>query len=233
MDGIGPVTSSVAQLQNQRKGIMWLFFGTGRYFFEQGSTTDDADSQRRLFAIKEPCFTLSGLDTTCTSTVSLGSLTNVTSIGSVPSETTADSSGFYGWYINLESSGNYTYNEGGTPVTRGYRAERVITDPLATTSGLAFFTTYKPYSDECGLGGKSFIWGIRYNTGGSGGASLKGTALLQVSTGSIEQINLSQSLTEMGGRRTSALEGVPPTAQGLSLLSPPPPVKRTIHIKER
>ncbi len=123
--------------------------------------------------------------------------------------------------------------KGVTPVTRGYRAERVITDPLATTTGLAFFTTYKPYSDECGLGGKSFIWGVRYNTGGAGGALLKGTALLQVSTGSIEQINLSQALSEMGGRRTSALEGVPPTAQGLSLLSPPPPVKRTIHIKER
>jgi type IV pilus assembly protein PilY1 len=233
MDGIGPVTSSVAQLQNQRTGILWLFFGTGRYFYELGSTTDDADNQRRLFGIKEPCFSVSGLNTNCTSTVGIGSLTNVTSIGSVPSESTANSSSFNGWYINLESPGNYTYNEGGTPVTRGYRAERVITDPLATTTGLAFFTTYKPYSDECGLGGKSFIWGVRYNTGGSGGTLLKGTALLQVSTGSIEQVNLSESLTEMGGRRTSALEGVPPTAQGLSLLSPPPPVKRTIHIKER
>ncbi|MFH0932939.1 MAG: hypothetical protein V1832_01305 [Nitrospirota bacterium] len=233
IDGIGPVTSSVAQLQNQSKGILWLFFGTGRYFFEQGSTTDDADNQRRLFAIKEPCFSLSAINTSCTSIVSLGTLTNVTSIGSVPSENTANSASFTGWYINLEASGNYTYLEGSTSVTRGYRAERVITDPLATTTGLAFFTTYKPYSDECGLGGKSFIWGVRYNTGGAGGALLKGTALLQVSTGSIEQINLSQALSEMGGRRTSALEGVPPTAQGLSLLTPPPPLKRTLHIKER
>jgi type IV pilus assembly protein PilY1 len=233
IDGIGPVTSSIAQLQNQRKGILWLFFGTGRYFYELGSTTDDADGQRELFAIKEPCFSLSGLDTSCTSTVSLGDLTNVTSIGSVPSENTADYASFTGWYINLDRSGNYTYLEGSTPVTRGYRAERVITDPLATTTGLAFFTTYKPYSDECGLGGKSFIWGVRYNTGGAGGALLKGTALLQVSTGSIEQVNLSTAFTDAGGRRTSAMEGVPPTAQGLSLLSPPPPVKRTIHIKER
>ena len=118
-------------------------------------------------------------------------------------------------------------------MARGYKAERDITDPLATTAGLVFFTTYKPYGDECGIGGKSFIWAMRYNTGGSGGTLLKGTALLQVSTGSIEQVNLSQALTEMGGRRTSALEGVPPTAQGLSILSPPPPVKRTVHIKER
>ncbi len=62
IDGIGPVTSSVAQLQNQRKGILWLFFGTGRYFYELGSTTDDADNQRKLFAIKEPCFSLSGIN---------------------------------------------------------------------------------------------------------------------------------------------------------------------------
>ena len=233
MDGIGPVTSSVAQLQNQRIGILWLFFGSGRYFFEQSGTTDDADGQRRLFGIKEPCFSSSGLDTSCTSTVNIGTLTNVTSVGSVPLESTANSASFDGWYINLESSGNYTYNEGGTPVARGYKAERDITDPLATTAGLVFFTTYKPYGDECGIGGKSFIWAMRYNTGGSGGTLLKGTALLQVSTGSIEQVNLSQSLTEMGGRRTSALEGVPPTAQGLSILSPPPPVKRTVHIKER
>ncbi len=29
------------------------------------------------------------------------------------------------------------------------------------------------------------------------------------------------------------MEGVPPTAQGLSLLVPPPPVKRILHMKER
>jgi type IV pilus assembly protein PilY1 len=233
IDGIGPVTSSIATLQNKNLGILWLFFGTGRYFFEEGSTTDDADSQRDLFGIKEPCFSLSGLNINCTTTVSTGTLTDVTSISNVPSESTANSSSFKGWYLNLELSGNYTYLEGGSPVTRGYRAERMITDPLATTSGLAFFTTYKPYSDECGIGGKSFIWAVRYNTGGAGGNLLKGVALLQVSTGSIEQVSLSSAFTEAGGRRTSAMEGVPPTSQGLSLLSPPPPVKQVIHVRER
>jgi type IV pilus assembly protein PilY1 len=129
--------------------------------------------------------------------------------------------GFKGWYINLDAS------------AAGYRAERVITDPIASLTGIVFFTTYKPYNDVCALGGKSFIWAVKYDTGGAPGAALKGVALLQVSTGSIEQINLSTALTEKGGRRTSAMEGVPPTAQGLSLLSQPPPVKRTIHIKER
>jgi type IV pilus assembly protein PilY1 len=62
---------------------------------------------------------------------------------------------------------------------------------------------------------------------------LKGVALLQVSTGSIEQINLREAFTEAGGRKTSALEGVPPVQQGLSLLSTPPPTKRILHIRER
>jgi type IV pilus assembly protein PilY1 len=118
-------------------------------------------------------------------------------------------------------------------VTRNYRAERVITDPLAVSTGLVFFTTYKPYNDVCAYGGKSFIWAVRYNTGGSAGALLKGVALLQVSTGSIEQVNLSTAFTGKGGRRTSALEGVPPIQQGLSLLTTPPPVKKILHIRER
>ena len=37
----------------------------------------------------------------------------------------------------------------------------------------------------------------------------------------------------MGGRRSGAIEGVPPMAQGLSLLSQPPPVKRILHTIER
>jgi len=236
IDGIGPVTSSVAQLQHESKGILWLFFGTGRYYFELLSTVDDQDGQRQLFGIKEPCFSSSGLDTSCTSTVSITSsscpvsgsvpVCNVTDINNVPSGNYADSADFKGWYINLDPDAS----------AGGYRAERVITDPIASLTGIVFFTTYKPYNDVCALGGKSFIWAVKYDTGGAPGASLKGVALLQVSTGSIEQINLSTAFNptdSTGGRRTSAMEGVPPTAQGLSLLSQPPPVKRTIHVRER
>ncbi len=134
-----------------------------------------------------------------------------------------------GWYINLDTTGDYTYDAS----TDGYYAERVITDPLATTTGLVFFASFKPFSDECGMGGKTFIWVTRYNTGGAGGALLKGKVVVQVSTGSIEQIDLPEAFTEMGRRRTTAIEGVPPTAQGLSILAPPPPVKRTIHTRKR
>lgn len=243
MDNIGPVTSSVARLQKNSgcdtsataTGCQWLFFGTGRYFYEIDVNIDDPDSQRALYGVKEPCFYVSGnlgqINTTCADAAT--TTTNVTSVASAPSDTTANGAAFKGWYINLDASGNYAYTEGGISVTKGYRAERTITDTLSTTSGLVFFTTYKPYSDECGFGGKSFIWAVKYNTAGAGGALLKGKALLQVSTGSVEQRDLSTAFTDQGARRTSAMEGVPPTAQGLSLLAPPPPVKRVLHMKER
>jgi hypothetical protein len=231
IDGIGPVTSSVGRLLHKRNGILWLFFGTGRYYFEQLSTVDDQSTRRTLFGIQEPCYSASGLDPNCTNPFS-GSLLLVTD---AMASTVTPGDIAEGWKIDLDAEGNYTYSEGTPPVpiTRFYRAERVITDVLTTTSGLVFFTTYKPYSDVCAYGGKSFIWAVRYNTGGAPGAMLKGIALLQVSTGSIEQIDLSTAFSQGGGRKTSALEGVPPTAQGLSLLSTPPPVKRILHMRER
>ncbi|MBI5575451.1 MAG: hypothetical protein HY896_03725 [Deltaproteobacteria bacterium] len=247
IDDIGPVTSYVARLQNKNYSQNWLYFGTGRYFFEvppSGSQTsptiDDETNQRRLFAVKDPCFTqYNTINDNCTTTIAFpptdNTFRNVTDNNSVPSELTASSASFKGWYIDLDPSSTidntmswYTYDN----VARPYRAERVITDPLATTSGIVFFTTFKPYADECALGGKSFIWATRYNTGGAPKV-LKGQGLVQVSTASVEQVDLSSAFSEKGGRRTSALEGVPPTAQGLSLLSQPPPVKRILHMRER
>lgn len=252
IDGIGPVTSAVARLQNKNFSTNWLYFGTGRYFFEippTGTDTtpsiDDATGQRRLFGIKDPCFTSSNtINPACTSSVTFSTtdlaFPDVTTFTNVPEESTANSAGFKGWYIDLDPSATYTYDN----TSRLFRAERVITDPLATTSGVVFFTTYKPYGDECALGGKSFLWALRYNTGGApSGAVMKGKALVQVSTASVEQMDLATAFQKASGegagglhkdgRRTGAIEGVPPTAQGLSLLSQPPPVKRIMHMMER
>lgn len=231
MDNIGPVTSAVAKLESTKNKILWLYFGTGRSYFAKADSIDDQTNQRTLFGIKEPCFTAAGVfDTSCTTSFAIGILTNVTNIANVPSESTANGSGFNGWYINVDASGNYTYAEGdpAVNVARNYGAERVITDTVSTTSGCVFFTSYKPYTDVCSIGGKSFLWAVRYNTGGS--CALKGKALLQVSTGSIEQVNLADAFTN---RKSAAMEGVPPTGGGLSLQTPPPPVKKIQHIRER
>jgi type IV pilus assembly protein PilY1 len=120
-----------------------------------------------------------------------------------------------GWYITLDSS------------------ERVITDPLASSTGAIFFTTFAPSPDICEYGGSTYLWAVKYNTGGAVASSLKGKAILQVSTGVIEEINLKTAFAEKGGRRSAGMLGMPPTGQGLSILSQPPPVKRVIHVKER
>jgi len=214
IDGVGPVTSAVVRLQNNKTNTLWLFFGTGRYYFKLSGAMDDPDNPRRLYGIKEPCFTAIKDNLTCSSTASASS--DATNKADLNPDDVTD-----GWYINLDSASG------------GYKAERVITDPLSTTtSGLVFFTTFKPYTDLC-ASGKTLIWAVKYSTGGAPGALLKGKALVQVSTGSIEQVDLSAAFTEKEGRRTTALEGLPPTAQGLSILSTPPPVKKTIHMKER
>lgn len=236
MDNIGPVTSAIETLQNPNscdtkkgsetiKGCVWLFFGSGRYYFATESGVDDQSSQRQIFGIKEPCIRRTGqyvkIDSTCTQTYSPSDLVNVTNINNVPSDTTANSNSFNGWLINLDLSSS------------NYGAERVITDPLASTIGVVFFTTTQPYTDPCSVGGKSYIWAVKYNTGGAPGGLLKGTALLQVSTAAIEQIDLSRAFTGAGGRKSYSLEGVPPVQQGLSIMTSPKPQKRIIHMRER
>ncbi|TAL22226.1 MAG: hypothetical protein EPN94_11525 [Nitrospirae bacterium] len=223
IDDIGPVTSSVVRLQNQKTNNLWLYFGAGRYFYEVGGTIDDPDTQRSIYGVIEPCFSGgTSFNSVCTDASVANDLTRtVAGLSDQTTETVATIT--TGWKIDLDATG----------VPAGYKAERVITDPLATSTGVVFFTTYKPYSDECSLGGKSFIWAVKYDTGGAAGTLLKGKAMIQVSTGSIEQMDLASAFTEKGGRRTSAIEGVPPTAQGLSLVSTPPALKRVLHIRQR
>jgi len=244
IDDIGPVTSSVVRLQNNSfPPTNWLFFGTGRYYYalpndkdDPGTTTD----RRKLYGIKEPCFTavdFSGTPTingSCTDPVT-ETLQDRTTLSGTPTPGQS-------WFINLDSdSAAIAYDDTGA---QSYQAERVITDPLATTAGVVFFTTLRPYNAECAIGGRTFLWAVQYNSGGIPSAyALQGKALMQVSTASVEQLDLGTAFSKSvpgadaslhrGGRRSYSMEGVPPTAQGLSLLVPPPPVKRILHMMER
>ena len=69
IDGTGPVTAAAGKLLNKNAGKLWLYFGTGRYYFEQ-DTPDDAANQRRLYGILDPCYSLSGFDSSCTTAAS-------------------------------------------------------------------------------------------------------------------------------------------------------------------
>lgn len=247
LDNIGAVSSAVTHLYNKSTKKLWLFFGTGRYYYEVGPSSDDGTSRRALYGVKDDsCVTADGDFDPNLCTPVAGVLTDRTTL---PAACIADPANCpepaTGWYIWLDSAANGVtycdaYDVNGTCVltsTKNYWAERVITDPVASKTGGVFFTTYRPYNDECGLGGKSFIWALKADTGGSFAYALKGIALLQVSTGSIEQVDISKAFLPgaagKDSRRTSAMEGVPPTSQGLALMSQPDPMKRIIHMKER
>jgi type IV pilus assembly protein PilY1 len=242
IDDIGPVTSSVSSLHDHTTRKQWLFFGTGRYYFEK-EPPDDPDGQNRIFGIKDPCFTqdipnpYNSFSSPCPAALSGADLNakliNVTNVAA-SAGIDQDDPDFDGWYINLDgctnAAGAVVACDNASAV---YRTERVITDPLAATSGAVFFTTLSPKDDTCNPGGKSHVWATYYKTGGSVTGSLKGKAILQVSTGEIKQMDLSSVFTEKGNRRSPDIVGVPPIAQGLSILSQPPPVRKVLHMWER
>ena len=243
IDNIGPVTTGIARLQDRKTHKLWLYFGTGRYFYQQ----DDQAGARALYAIQEPCYKAATdtIDKTCTD--ASGALTNQTAADHAAAPN--------GWFITLDAA----------DAASGLGAERVITDPVAMTNGAVFFTTFKPTTDPCGFGGNTYLWATRYDTGLQAPCSaLESKALLQVSTGSFEELDLSTAFDatcpppkvtpspptppppgktpvphgDAGykhGRRTAApMVGKPPG-------DPPPivsksnlkPVKRIIHIQER
>lgn len=216
IDNIGPVTSSIAKLQDRKRGHLWLYFGSGRFFYKMGSDIDDPDGQRTLYGLKEPCYTLSNdIDNDCSDSLTTSNLLDQTSSpsSSLPPEKS-------GWYINLDSSAG------------GYKAERVITDPLAAFNGAVFFTTFAPNGEACALGGNTYIWALKYSSG-SQATGLDGKAILQVSTGEIKEFNLKTAFSEKDSRRTAAISGVPPKGQGLSVLIGPRPLQKVLHIQEK
>lgn len=249
MQNAGSVTSAVghtafypSKSKSPTKG--YLFFGTGRYFFKDPAGSDDLSSQRMIFGLREPCVTGRGFDSACTTSVALSDINNVTTDVDLTKGGIDTSKG---WYIKLESPSNTQLSGAGeSNVTT--TAERVITDPLVTPSGVVLFTTFMPTDDACSSGGSTFLWALRYDTGSSGASYLKGKALLQVSTGEVKEIDLQKAFTtkfakatyddgsrvvEKYGRRTGAIRGTPPSGQGLVLLIPPRPMDSFMHIRKK
>ncbi|MEW6108537.1 MAG: hypothetical protein AB1632_05105 [Nitrospirota bacterium] len=238
MKDTGSVTTAVSHLahyksRSTKPDEAWLYFGTGRYFFK-----DDDITQRQLFGIKDPCLrdpslviplascSVDAASQFCLECVGssydpkpVSGLSDKTCSGLTGAALTAclDASVSTGWFITLDSP----------------PAERVITDPLATPTGTVFYTTFAPSADVCDFGGSTYLWAVNYKTGGAVGSYLHGTALIQVSTGAIEEVNLETAFTEEGGRRSTAIQGVPPSGQGLALIVPPKAINRVLHIRKQ
>ena len=228
ISNIGPVTTAIGKLQDRKYHNLWLYTGSGRYFFKG----DDSSNAGKIIGIKEPCYSpvkddlftiseITGQSPRCTDeiTFAAGELADQTSA----INTMIDKKG---WFLDLEPEDTVGH----------FGAERIITEPVAMPNGAVFFTSFMPSSDTCNYGGKSFLWGMRYDTGGTASASqLKGKALVQVSTGAFEEVNLATALTsDLGRKMETPMIGKPPT-------DPPPivsgsgnkPLKRILHIQEK
>ncbi len=220
----GPIVTSISRLQDRKNKNLWLYFGSGRYYYHAGSEIDDNDGQRRIYGIKEPCYNTTAhpgnlLDKTCTATVTSGVTDQSNSIST--------SIGSGGWKIDLGlASGDFG-------------AERVVTDAVALTNGTVFLTSFMPNADPCGFGGNSYLWALGYDTGGRpSDAALSGKALIQLSTGEFKEIDLSSAFGSGAARllrRTSAAMTGKPPADAFPIVSKSgnKPVKRIMHIQER
>ena len=214
IDNIGPVTTSIANLLDRRSGDLWLFFAEGRYFHQK----DDLTSLRRLYGLKDPCYTnATGILPSCTSFSTFGSLKD-------QSTTTGDLTASHtGWFITMDPS---------TPLAA---SERVISNPTPDPLGAVYFLSFMPTNDICGFGGTTYLWSVDYKSGLSVTYLRQGTALVQVSTGAIKELDLSDSGTfpTKQNRRSEGFLGIPPTGQGLVIVTNPPPVKEFMNVQEQ
>jgi type IV pilus assembly protein PilY1 len=224
----GPVTTAVSKLQDRKNHDLWLYTGAGRYYFKG----DDNANYGKILGVKESCYdkvnddiyklsTITGQSPSCTAEIAFSSADFADQTTSINTMTAKK-----GWFIDLAVE----------DTTNHFGAERIITEPVAMPNGAVVFTSFMPSTDICNYGGKSFLWATRYDTGGTASAGqLKGKALVQVSTGSFEEVNLSSAFTsELGRKMGTPMIGKPPT-------DPPPivsasgnrPLKRILHIQEK
>ncbi|WP_246043761.1 pilus assembly protein [Geomonas edaphica] len=220
----GPVVTSISRLQDRKNKHLWLYFGSGRYYYRAGKDIDDFTNQRSIYGIKDPCYNTDAnpgnlIDKTCKATVTSGITDQSTSI--------ATDIGDGGWKIDLDGASG------------DFGAERIVTDAVALTNGTVFLTSFMPTADPCGFGGNSFLWAVGYDTGGRpSDAALTGKALIQLSTGEFKEIDL-QSAFGSGAARLLRRTGVPmtgkPPADAFPIVSKSgnKPVKRIMHIQER
>jgi len=190
ISGIGSVNNGIMKLQDRKSHKLWLYFGTGRYFYNG----DDDESVRYLMGVQEGCYRDNDtIDPSCDTSATGDGKPLVCSVGtngilSGGDCTLVDQSSSVtaintnkGWYLRLP----------GEDDTNDMSAHRSITDAVAVPSGMVLYTSFAPTTNVCKYGGESRQWSLRYDTGGLPlCASLKGKVLIQMSTGSFEQQNL-------------------------------------------
>jgi type IV pilus assembly protein PilY1 len=225
IDDVGPITTSVARVQDRNKSKLWVYFGEGRYFYPGDERTNGF--ARKLYGVQDPCYDQyitnsdHAMKTIASQCVAVDKATIQDQSGNTPSSTL--STGMTGWSINMATA------------TGSSGDEREVSDVSATYNGLVFFTTYTPNSDICTPGGVSSLWAVKYDTGGTPPSSaMQGKAPLQTSSGGIKLISLASSFTQQGNRKLDASlapAGMAPKGKFPPLLNPKPS-KQVLQIRE-
>lgn len=189
----------------------FIYFGSGRWFYKDDSPGSIAHPLTGLYGVQiTACLNDLIAGGTCS-----GGFNQVaaTKVGDQLCGTLAG---------DLASSKvNWVISDGELlPQGGGYLRERTITDPNANVRNVVFFTTTQPSSDICAFGGRTRVWGINCLTGHGmfDGCTSdttpvvpKGSLLLQLSGGNIEEADLDQStFNQVGGKATPFMIGIPP-----------------------
>ncbi|MCL2791057.1 MAG: hypothetical protein FWD79_10495 [Desulfobulbus sp.] len=213
-DELGPVTASVMNLIDQRAGQLWLYLAEGRYFFKQDNPASAV--RYKLLGVQDPCYnkTTNSIDSTCTTQLRIVDLQDQTT----PATTLAPATQ-QGWYISLDPANS----------SSGSTAERVITNPTIDPQGAIYFVSFAPTADVCGFGGNTYVWAVDYKTGGEVPYLLQGKALIQTSTGAVQELDLGNTFS---GRRSAGFGGIPPAGTGIMVVTAPTPIRQFMHIQE-
>jgi type IV pilus assembly protein PilY1 len=254
IDGIGPVTTGINRLQDRKNKKLWLYWGTGRYFY----TDDDSTNIRHLMGVQDRCYTSNNnIDPNCNTVVAPGDDPEGTGKGGVLSFSDLSNNtyscntlaGKKGWYTTLWPENTDAQ----------LAAERSITDAVPMGSGMVLYTTFMPTTDVCKFGGNSYMWALKYDDGCLPPCSSLGETkvMIQMSTGSFEQMDLNDIFACSpcsgcapqlppveppeghwdGGREVESgpkMIGKPPTDPPSSIPAfLNPPLKKILHIKEK
>jgi type IV pilus assembly protein PilY1 len=188
---VGPITAAPTVAADDM-GLIWAFFGTGRFFGTSDKT--NADTQY-FFGVKDPVATGGCSETSQTSCVK-NDLVNVSSVTicSVCASGTNQVTGISGV---TAFSGTATstlqglvQSKDGWYTTLPTSRERA-TLPSTLIGGAIFFPTFIPSGDVCSASGEGKLYALFYQTGSAYKSSLVGT---EAGTGGNTNVSKSISL---------------------------------------
>ncbi len=198
-----PVTAKIEYMKCF--DMNYIFFGTGRYFFNGDDPGINNNDTERLYGVRiDKCLTEENCNI------------NLAHSGNDACEELQNGNKAFSWYQELN------------PKEDGYLKERLISDPTPTDMNAIFFTTTEPTSDLCGFGGRTRIWALNCATAESLTGQqcapyitgrITGTLFLQTSVAKISEYDIDinpqgtsphNPFTENNNRATPWTPGVAP-----------------------